>query len=198
MLWFWNSTGLKWLQHMHKSGKRYSVKYLKHMFFVYVSCKYLRKVNNLYLYTIVTMNALLCYNKNVFISTSKILEEIIMLITRRLSCSILNFSALQLTMQRAAVSTWWIKQFQNGRNTGSSETRQIVFFFRAKQKMFSLSEKQLKKLNHFISCVYIWWDLLTFSFKLMKIVNSKFKSICGLNLQGKGSFKKLLKNYCGW
>lgn len=48
--------------------KRYSVKYLKHMFFVYVSCKYLRKENNSYLCTIVTMNALLYCNKNVFLS----------------------------------------------------------------------------------------------------------------------------------
>lgn len=53
--------------HAHK-WKRYLVKYLKHMVFVCVSSKRLRKVNNSYLYTIVTMNALLCCNKNVFIS----------------------------------------------------------------------------------------------------------------------------------
>lgn len=81
------------------------------------------------------------------------LEEILMLITRRLSYSILNFSALQLTMQRAAVSTWWIKQLQNGRNTGSSEKRQIVFSFQARQKIFSLSEKQVKRWNNF----YFWF-----------------------------------------
>ena len=47
-------------------GERYSVEYLKHMVFVCISSKCLRKVNNLYLYTIVTMNALFCFNKKCF------------------------------------------------------------------------------------------------------------------------------------
>lgn len=52
-------------------------------------------------------------------------------------------------MQKAAVSTWWIKQFQYGGNMGNSEIRQIVFCFKARQKIYSLSEKQVKKWNHF-------------------------------------------------
>lgn len=78
-----------------------------------------------------------------------------MLITRRLSCSILNFSAWQHTMQKAAVSTWWIKQFQYGGNMGNSEIRQIVFCFKARQKIYSLSGKQVKKWNHFVFCLHL-------------------------------------------
>lgn len=44
-------------------GERYSVEYLKHMVFVCISSKCLRNVNNLYLYTVVTMNTLFCFNK---------------------------------------------------------------------------------------------------------------------------------------
>lgn len=59
----WNGTSRKTFVAYEHMEKRYSAEYLKHMGFVCISSKCLRKANNVYLYTIVTMNALFCLNK---------------------------------------------------------------------------------------------------------------------------------------